>query len=286
MSKKLLSLIFVLALAGMASAIQWEGPAYTDAPGAWEDTTNWSRLTTDDPYRIPVASDATVQIYRLDGAGANVTITSAVSGGIKPQMKFNYTKLDIKGTGSLSNSGSVEMSSTLVYADVTISGVWNACQKTLGTLATFKLSSATSGTAIVDVYGTLNVKNTGTLTTVGSELQIGAGTNTGAGRVIINAGGLVNVDLYSINGTVITGGTYDGQTRGKITIAAGGLMKIKGWVDTQVNTDIANGLIVCNDPHIRAWLVTEGATQYTYVPEPATIALLGLGSLMLLRKKR
>jgi hypothetical protein len=202
-------------------------------------------------------------------------------------MKFGKMKLEITGTGSIANDGSVEMSSTLTSAETIIDagGVWNASQKITQSLGSFKLGSANTGPVSVDVYGTLNVKNRGTMTTVGSDLMIGAGTGTGIGRLNIKDDGLVDVDVYSISATLVASGTYMGQKRGMITIDGGGILKIKGNATAQVTADInTNGTIV--GPHLVVWTGYTGGQQYTYVPEPATIALLGLGSLTLLRKKR
>jgi hypothetical protein len=288
MSKKLISLVFVLALAGMASAIQWVGPGAGEGPGNWAVASNW------DLNRLPVASDATVVVQSLTAGhlGANVIVDSAVSGGVKPQFTIHTETVTIQDGGSISNDGSVELKgSATVTVTIDDGGVWDACQKLTQALGTFKLGTANSTAAIVDVYGTLNVKNTGTMTTTGSDLQVAFGTsaNIGIGRLNIKDGGLVNVDAYSINSALVTSGIYAGQMRGKIKVDNGGILKIKGNVFATVTADIAAGKIVNGygtAEDLIAWTGVEGFQTYTYVPEPATIALLGLGSLMLLRRKR
>jgi len=299
MSKKLLSLVFVLALAGIASAaVQWDGAAFTDATaGNWNVATNW---TTD---TLPISTTDTVRWDQTVGAtGSNIIVDSAVSGGIKMQSKNGNTKLLITSTGSISNDGSVEMGTgTGGDATVTIEGVFNACQRLTQSLGTFKLgTAAASGKLnVVDVYGTLNVKNTGTMTTNNSDIAVGVGTGTGLGRLNIYDGGLVDVDAYSVNTALVASGPYQGQMRGKIQFEdMGGIMRIKGNVLATVTADITAGKIRGwlavpeNTLHgpiyatLTPWLNVVGGRTYTLVPEPATIALLGLGSLTLLRRKR
>jgi len=278
MSKKLISLVLVLALAGISSAatIQWVGPGTSEA---WETASNWNGT---------IAAADTVKAYGT--AGANITVSTNIGSFTKLQNQSwgGSCNIEITSTGTLNVDGSIEQgkgtSSTLMLIDA--GGVFNAARRIVSTVGTYKVSSASSGTSdIVDVYGTLNVK--GSLAT--SDLSVGPGTGTSAGRVIVRNGGLVDVDAYVINATVIATGTYAGQTRGQIKLYEGGLMKIKGDKTIQVNADITAGTIVGKNGtagYLGVWTRTEGGQLYTYVPEPATIALLGLGSLMLLRRKR
>jgi hypothetical protein len=152
-------------------------------------------------------------------------------------------------------------------------------------------STGTANSVVVNVYGTLNVKaTTGTGTTLAQLALVNDSrsgqSNSNSATVNIHGwntgGGLVDVDGYTIGKLV--GGVYVQYGVGKIKLWGGARMKIKGRVLAQVNADIGNSRIVAggNDP-VRAY-VKDGNTYI--VPEPATIAMLGLGGLLLCRKKR
>ena len=277
MSKKLLSLVLVLALAGMASAatIQWVGPGASDPAGAWEDASNWNGA---------IAEGDTVKAYHTSGTqGANITVNDTTVNFLKLQNQSwgGACNIEVKSGAVLQLDGSVEQGkgayTTLMLIDA--GGVVKAAQKFTQTTGTYKLSSAAGTADVVDIYGTLQVK--GSMAT--SDLAVAQGAGAGTGRVYVRGGGLLDVDAYSINGGLNTGGT---AKRGMILIASGGIMRILGNATTQVNNDITAGNIVGLGSNLHVWTKVEGGQTYTYVPEPATIALLGLGSLVLLRRKR
>jgi len=273
MSKKLISLVLVLAITGMASAIQWIGAAQGSAAGDWNVAANWDSL------RTPVASDAQVRLYLSSALGGNIYVDTAVSGGAKTQMAtLGINTLEVRNGGTVSESGSWEMYNVTDTITIRDKGIINACT----TSGSFKLASNTNGTSVntdtVNVYGRLNVKGTGS-----SVLNITndtRGTNVASivGIVNIYLGGLVDVDNYNI-------GTYGSGT---INISQGGVMKIKGDASAKVTADLAAGRITGYDKAVGSLgsedIIVAGA--YTWIPEPATIALLGMGSLMLLRRKR
>ncbi len=264
MSKKLLSLVLVLAFSSLAAAVQWDGGAGTSN---WEDALNW---TSD---RLPAETDTNCQIYLSTGATSTIYISTAVQGSRKPQMKFGTTNLIINSGGSMSASGSFEQTQgTASTVTVLAGGLLDVAKKVTITTGTYKIG--TSGTSVdtLNVYGTVKVKNQGTMTTTNSDIMVG-GAVGGTATANIYAGGLLDVDAYSI-----------GVSNDKIKIWNGGVMKIKGDVRTQVAADKAASKIIRGDGGYVSHYYTAG---YTYVvPEPATVALLGLGSLMLMRRKR
>lgn len=270
MSKKLMSLVLVLAIAGMASALQWVGPSGSQAAGNWTTTSNWNTGV------LPGAADSTTKLYRSDGFGANIVVTSAVTGGIKPQMSYSPSGVilvEIQSGGSITNSGSVDGYNGTYTVTIQAGGAWNS-STTGGSFKVAANTTVNANTDIINVYGTLAVKGTGT-STLGITNDSRAGTTlVNSGTVNIYGGGLADVDVYTI-------GTYG---VGRIKIWSNGTLKIKTDVTAQVNADITAGKILRGDGGSLT-VSTDGS--YTYVtPEPATVALLGLGSLMLLRRKR
>jgi len=256
----------------MASAVQWAGPTATQPAGNWTVTTNWNTGI------LPGPTDGTTKINTSNGA--NIVVTTAVTAGVKPQITStavvgSLVKLEIKGSGSITNSGSFDGYTGSMDGVIRQGGVWNSCT----TGGSFKMAANTTvqaNSVTLNVYGALNVKGTSGTATLGMVNDSRSGSSgVNSATLNIYGGGLVNVDAYTI-------GTYG---VGRINIASYGTMKIKGNVLTQVNADITAGKITgIGGATPYAWY--QSSTNATYVPEPATVALLGLGSLMLLRRKR
>jgi len=272
MSKKLVSLIVILALAGFASAAnnQWQGPS----GGNWHGSTSYWSLG----YFPSVASGDAAIVRRADGTASNVVVTWAADGGTKVRMEFGAgTTLTINSGGSLITRGSVDNYN--VSNTITINSGGRFLAATSG--GSFKVAHNTAvaaNTDLVDVYGLLRIKGDAAGTTgilaITADSRAGV-TPTNTGTVNLYGTGVLLVDAYTI-------GTYGA---GSINIATGGQMQIKGNALAQVNADILAGRIA---PLSGATLIAnyDLGTNTTYVPEPATVALLGLGSLMLLRRKR
>jgi hypothetical protein len=219
---------------------------------------------------------------------ANIIVTDAQSGGIKVQVTSfaaKLVKLEITNTGSISHSGSADLYTGSLAATIDSGGVWNAVTSSGSFKMAANTNATTANSVVVDAYGTLNVKGTSgaTLALVNDTRSGTSGINSAT--VNIRSGGLVDVDSYTIGLAGVQYGT------GKINIyglnAASGVMKIKGDATAQVATDAAASRIVCVDGTL-TWSYNAGTNTTTVwnVPEPATLALLGLGSLTLLRRKR
>jgi len=256
------SLTLILASLTSAATITWKGPGYSSPAGAWEDASNWDG-------GLPTATDGIVRAYRSDGAGSNITIDTSVSGGVKLQMKYGKSKITINNGGTLTNSGLVEMfmgttSEVLIMAG----GTWNACTSASG--ANFLLATSTSSKDTVSVWGTLNVSGASA-----PKLTIGTtGDASGFGTVNIYSGGLVTADRYQIG------------NRGVINMWSGAVFKIKGDVTATTAADIASGKIAGQGGAVLSTYYNAFENMTYVIPEPATVALLGLGGLTLLLRRK
>jgi len=168
---------------------------------------------------------------------------------------------------------------------VDVYGTVNACAASSSGLAWSIASGAaavSNDTVHVRSGGVMNVGTTGTGTQSGT-LNIAA-TGSGTGTVNIYSGGVANVrTAYAIG------------ANGKLYIENTGIIWIYGNVTTAVAADVLAGKIAplggiggLEYAYDAAHAIgnTTGATYILGTPEPATVALLGLGSLMLLRKRR
>ncbi len=286
---KLISLVLVLAIAGVASAADFYWNSNV-ASGNYSVMTNWKIGGT---ATSPLATStqgygdqmwARPSLNGSLGATASITINVDVA-AYTSRLNINTgtPTLNILDGVTLTNNGTISATGWQFYN--TTLGVVNVDGSLLNergdtTQMTVKIGGSGNGssnTININDGGIMTVKNTATHNAL---FAIG-NTQTAAGSAYVNiaAGGLLDVDSY----------TFGLLANKKLKVAYGGLMKVRGDVTTQINGDITAGNIVGaygNAIGLDVWTKTEGGQVYTYVPEPATVALLGLGSLMLLRRKR
>lgn len=293
--KKLICLCVVLALAGSA----WAGTAIwsSTAPGTWEATSNWGGSG-------PPGTGNDTYAFRATGtAAANPSVIEVTSTGAGALALFLGQPSSTKPSGvtstntatTLTIDSGAALKNTKVFSQwsyqsgssstVDIYGTVNACT---GSSAGLTWDVASSSTAvsndkvIVRTGGVMNVGTTGT------------GTQSGTLNIAATGSGTGTVTIYGGTANVRTG--YAIGTNGKLYFAGTGIMWVAGNITGTVAADILAGKIAFTGDAIGvnygydASHAVGGATGATWVqgvvPEPATVALLGLGSLLLSRKKR
>jgi len=274
MLKKLVSLVVVLALAGIASAVataQWNNSVPV---GAWEDSTNW--VTSSGASLPPGTADFAAPYPADSGATTNPTISlSSTQSCGRIKWQHNSAVLNINNGGELINNGSV-----------------GSCQMYGGTAEIINIKNGGtflaegSGTGLQTGSGThtINVQSGGLLSVHGStgylaNSALGLGTtSSGGGFATVNvlSGGILDADSIFI-----------ANTNQIINLNAGGTIYVKGTVSGSI-TPVGGTLQITSgvtDPVAGSPLNGQSVTQYTVIPEPATLALLGLGGLLLRRKR-
>lgn len=251
-------LVAVLVMASVASAgTVWNPAGNTVTPGsqAWGDVDNWTN-------GLPTAADKAV--FNVPGAA-------------EAQVSGSFSDMQIvQGDGN--DGGTLRI---LDGGTLTTKVAWSA------------VGYNNVAHAIVDAGGTyhfgqhawigLNAGGVGTLDISGNvrvDGMLGLGWGGGQGFINVKDGGIL--DLNQMHG--------DGATSVKngsiLNIETGGQILLPGDYTGAINKYIANGLMASNgvigDVNID---VSSGNTVLTAVPEPATMLLLGLGGL-LLRKRR
>ncbi len=247
----LMSLVLVLCLAGNAGAYTWT--AFGDG-SSWNDVDNWD--TTDLPNsteRVNTSISGTVVIdgyaaYAYKGAADAVTMTIRNGGSLTmiPYLDVGSAYYSLDGATGDGGSYWTVDATSLLHIDQIYMGY--------------------NGQSTLDVYGTVLVDRD-----PGSAFVF-AGKATAYGLLNMYAGGTADFT----NWAALNGGTGHVEMYGGSIIIDGEITA----APTDVTISFAGG-----GPGL--WNYDSGTGRTTImVPEPATVALLGLGGLALLRKKR
>jgi len=269
----LLTLIFLLSIAAPASA--WDvyrcGPGEAGEPwgwpeevsSAWSDGNNWVYWDADsseNPY-MPTSADNV--FLNRDRSLYPVLIDSGTA-AVANDLHVGYwdnldAQLDITG-------GTLDVVNLLSVGtdDAGVTGYLNISGGAITAGGNFDIGGAfysTGGNAIVNMSG-------GTVD-VSADLRVGM--NAGTGDLTLT-GGTISADnlLMAANGSIAVSGTGMIILNGDETATINGTYIPSGWL-----SGIAEFHIV--GPYAGKTVVT---------PEPATLALLGIGGLVLLRRKR
>lgn len=259
----LIKVLFVCVFLAMgvtaqAATINWQGDAGTD-PLLWNDAENWDSgvaPTSDDVCQFKTPITATIDAAHTD-AGMGKALGKRVNVGL-----FNNGILSMTG-------GEAE------FLELSIG-------RNSGGDGEFYMSG-------------------GTLTITSSNNGFRIGQGVGAKGYMSMSGGLI--DLASAGGTMVVGSGGLGQVFvsggvievANLNVAGTGLMAINGGKLKIAGDQVAliDSLIASNDlvgyngvGSIKRFYDGSEWTVVTAVPEPATMALLGLGGLLTIRRKK
>jgi len=288
MCRKLFLLVLVLGLASIASA----GPTWVGTVSqAWGTGGNWSEGaipgTADTPFvgwyntdtmaNTPIISTETISVAKLSVGGTDKSGILTVTGG-----SIDVTGGDgfYIGNSSRIDTALVTMSGGLVKVSGSTLRIGRRSPATFnmsgGTLDVkkFKPGARTHDTAYG--LGVTRVTLTGGLAdfdSVGFEDSV-----TNLAGVVDGAGAIVSYATMVIDGTAGVQAASDIDAEIDYALA-------RGWLRAfgKKSGETVGGVTYLV---IKSWDFAGKILTLTAVPEPATIALLGLGGLALLRKKR
>ena len=269
--RKLIIILLLLAFANTASAlnIYWLGANSSD----WHDPGNWGGTTVGPTSAdwVDVRSDTWYGNWPTLSSGTGAAGTIRMNPGYGPELVL----LTVNG-GALTVQSAIYVGNSGGDAQLTLSS-----------------GSITSPLTMVGAYtgnGTLNVSG-GTLNAGALGLPMWWGPTTGTGQLTID-GGLINTSYIGMGGAgnsiEFTKNLADGG--GKIVDTQD--MNDIDWANwqTTINGLVSGNQIFTSASAIQVDYSSNGETRtteiYSVIPEPMTIALLGLGGLLLRRKRR
>ncbi len=265
---KRVSVVFVVAVlltASLASAASIWQRETADGPGNWNDPLNW------DAGGVPTSLTNVVRTATNTEYLAEIQVTDAQTFGMALRHGYNELAqatvgplLTIENGGTLSQSGATPTRSYVGY--------WSNAQMIVEAGGVFTtdhrlyLGYKPGATGTVDIAGTVNVTS--------NKILIG---DDGTGFLNVLDGGVLNVRNY-LSMTINSNSFLDIQGTGKVSAAGNYLTDAEALIaGGRIKGDgVAGGVIAT---------YADDVTTITVIPEPATMILLGLGGL-LIRKRR
>ena len=270
--KKFVVIAMVLGLVSIALAADdtvWTG---NGDGSTWSDGSNWSLGVPDASIDRGAFIDTDDAVVNINGTGntARRFFTQGAAG---------------TGTVTVNISGEID---TLLYTALAKTGGTGIMNVYAGADAYFKgLSVADLGTGILNMHGgTVKVGN-------GPDDQLkfgiaGAWGNAGTGTANLYDGTLDLTGAQEIRMATNAGSTATLNIAGGSLIMPGTITDLRSAILTLNASGVhlqAYGVEYAGDTMF-AYTPSGGNTIVTAIPEPATIALLGLGGLALIRRKR
>lgn len=295
--KKSLSLIMVVALTSMVLAYpNWDGGG---SGNNWSTVANWvgdtvpatgSIVSLDNSaggsnYTINVdgavslgrlyiheAASTATDVINVDiGTGGSITVTSTVNYWGK---RYGITNIDLSGTGQFVSDAATWLAMLGAQTTVTMADTsYLECNNK------FRVGAGDYGSVTYgDAVGRFVMSGSSTAKIAG--LYIGTDGVYGDGKVTL--AGNSSLELYGATPLTIA----NAGGKGQLDIAGGSLV-MNGFitdVTTYGNVTAYNGVA---GSYFEYCFDSESLqTTITAVPEPATMALLGLGGIFLARRKR
>ena len=260
--KRLMSLSVIVSVvlltAGTVQAIDF----LETGDGLWNNPANW------DTGSVPVITDDT-KISNLGTGNATVAIGAGVN-AVSNRLRVGYA-----GGGTINMTGG-----TLTVGGDDLRLGWNSGSGTMNLVA---------GT--VDVWKDLEIGQAGAgdltmtsgLFTVHDDIEIGMALGGTTGTFNLNGGTVILDDAFEGDSHLRLYDTgllhFGGDGSGTVQVFGDDKNIIQGYID--------NGWITSDLGGAAVDLTTNPGytTVYAVVPEPATMALLGLGALLLRKKK-
>ena len=289
MCKKLLVFLLILGVANIASAtIMWE----QDVDNAWSTAGNWDLgavpTLTGDKINICNGAVSAARIANINSAAVTSKLQLRTDDGYGVTLNLQSGSLTVLGSTEMYGRNSVMDGGTIGTGTINVAAglTANMCTKvTTGKSTAFadmKLGGQ-STTGTLNIEGTMKIESADVANYGNSKLMFGSG-KTGS---VVACEGILNIGAAGVVETdeVVIQDALDALFSTKIDITNGGFMEINGNQVTLMYSLRTAGKLIGDGGASGISVALVGGKTQVQVPEPATMALLGLGGL-LLRKRR